>query len=204
MKCRLTKCLATTVTVLVICLASIVGGCGGYTRRNYVYDFFGEYRFVLPFATHNRVFTGHLNFSTDYTMEQMSQAITDAGYDVRIYPRGYMLISIIHDYRTAFFVIVDGHSRFQLMGTQHHNTFFPIHIGGTLGGNETEFRVSKNFDYIAEFYRRANRCTIIINEVNMTVFVPKWNRSLSPSQLESIMFSWIEDEYGCYWIKFSE
>lgn len=106
--------------VLFIILLSIGFPIGGYTKRNYLWDYAQEYKFVLPFETKNRSYAGNLYFDTSCTYEQMQQKTIEAGYDAQLRESDghkYILIIVDHDKGISKFLIRKIHDEERFMLT---------------------------------------------------------------------------------------
>ena len=176
-----------------------------------VYDHYGEYRLVLPFTISNTHFAGFHYFDTDYTYEQMKQALIDAGYEVELYefdgaPR--LLIFAEHRRGTAVFVIFDdrvwNYEWYDNIGSLRFAVAAPIMEPVHIADMSTSFweddvfgmRIFKPFDYVAAFYKRAAR-NVVVDDVNMTItFVHNSHGSITTAQ-------WSEDSDGNYWLRFN-
>jgi len=180
----------------------------------FIDDFYGEYRFLLPFNLRGHWYKEGLVFITDHSLAELQQETTRLGYNVKLYEETQMLLlSVPRRDRTVFFIINQlSHNRFAISNSWNNSGYysilFPKHIT-TLRENlnmyEARAQVLKGFDYIADFYRRAGRESTIIDMENRSIvhfgriFSPGLNATIRWEDIE-ITMRWTEDIYGNYWL----
>ena len=200
------------------CVGPRVGGPRPWTS---IWDFYGEYRLTLPFEISNTHFAGFHYFDTDYSYEQMRDALIEAGYRAEIYEfdgRRELLIRVPHEGRTALFIIGSIVDEFfesffldwPALWVDRYLYLFPTHI------MRTEFEVTSpqaarvgihlGFEYFVDFYRVGGRSTdTTIDESAMSVTfvaVARYGQLGDPAG-NPITMSFVIDGDGAYWIYLS-
>ncbi|MCL2598743.1 MAG: hypothetical protein FWD76_02395 [Firmicutes bacterium] len=82
-----TRILGVCVFVAMVLGCLVVSGCVGLVTPNYTIDFFGECKLSFadfPFKAQRVGYNGHIEFSTELSMEQMGQKINAEGVDMSV------------------------------------------------------------------------------------------------------------------------
>jgi len=186
----------------------------GGRSQSHIYDFYGEYRFDLPFA-HSRTFmTSSLFFDSEYNMTQMRDLIIEAGYGARLY--NFNDIERLHIYaardgRRYYFMItrlegsagrfmIDGSTAMISAGGNFGGIYvflFPNHlIDGDLWTTETSKRMNGTFEEFADFYTSTGRDNVTVNYSERTItYRCKGQETLSWNQ-GYVVILWNQTENG--------
>ena len=205
---------------MLVIIVFAMTACGSDTGR-YIYDYYGMYRFELPFdhtVTHRRGLQS-LSFQLTYSMEQMREKIENAGYTATIYEHDgndqRMLITAPKDGYNYYFTIYGNtleRLSSSLVVTAPHGEpatyvfLFPNHIvpfGASFSASEnseqrTTAELFASFDYIANFYRNTGKNDVSINTEDKTItFFAEGHRDLNWRRGYVIM-SFEDTENGSY------
>ena len=189
--------------MLIIISLFIISGCGPI-KDSYIYDYYAEYRFELPFDHTISNATSELYFNAEYSIEQMCELINDAGYNADLYNNGNVktiLTSIEKDEFTYYFVIYDKnyfedstvYTLSNAASSFYSYVFLaPVHI------LDNTRRVYGSFEHIADFYRSTGKNDVEIDDINKTItFQCEGNPNLSWKK-GSVFIQYIETETGNY------
>ncbi len=196
------------VNFLLILLSFLIfsTSCGRNTRKD-VIDYYGEYSFELPFNHIVKNSTDVLYFDTEYSIEQMSQIITEAGYQAELYDSGdtkKILISVAEEPFTYYFVIHDkekndDNDSYTLSDAHlvwgYYSILAPINIINE-SNNSEQISIYESFDYLVKFYESTGKNDFSIDEINKTITFKchkKPNTSLRDGEIK---IHYIEAEEG--------
>ncbi len=189
MKKRCMALLPALIVALLLCAC-------GLNTDNDVTDYFGECTFALPFRATYTPSEGNVRFDVSMTLAQVCEAIVGRGYRAELFEKGpedTLLITAIRNEKTYYFVIFDQDLAAEgddyvlapatLSWRVEENVYSilaPIHLmdpdADTLmteaAAGDGRMRVYASFDYIAQFYRAADREGIVIDQTTETITFP--------------------------------
>ncbi|MCL2707115.1 MAG: hypothetical protein FWE97_03000 [Dehalococcoidia bacterium] len=179
-----------TMSLIALC---IMPGCGPIIISE-IYDHYVEYKFVLPFDHSVSNYAGNVYFDTDYSMEQMVELISEAGYNAslhRIDNIKTILISAQKDGFTYYFILCDknynDNGTSYILMSARATIYFENDDASSIGGRELacdflaplhilelrdrpdKWRLFGSFEDVAGFYRATGRDDVEIDDINKTV-----------------------------------